>query len=75
MDNISKCVIDAMNGIVYSDDLQVRLQSSCSFDISKPVRMSGIPVDIVKPLVSINEYLFVRLGFPDMQPSMFLDIT
>jgi hypothetical protein len=75
MDNISKCVIDAMNGIVYSDDLQVRLQSSCSYDLSKSVKMSGVPVDIVKPLVLMNEYLFIRLGFLELHPSKVLDIT
>ena len=61
MDNIAKCVIDAMNGIAYLDDGQVRLQSSTSYSLQAPVHICGGPIDLVKPLNEHEEYVFIRV--------------
>lgn len=61
MDNIAKCVIDALNGIAYIDDQLARLQSARAHDISKRVTINGGPVDLIKPLRRYRDYLFVRV--------------
>ncbi len=61
MDNIAKCLLDALNGIAYKDDQQVRLQSSTAHSLLLPVRISGGPVDLVKPLAEHEEYVFIRV--------------
>ena len=64
MDNVAKCVIDALNGRAYNDDRLVRLQSSRAHDITKRVDIRGGPVDLVKPLREHRDYLFVRIRVP-----------
>jgi hypothetical protein len=61
MDNIAKCVIDALNGIAYTDDQLARLQSARAHNIAKRVTIGGGPVDLVKPLRRYRDYLFVRI--------------
>lgn len=61
MDNISKCVMDALNGVLYVDDKQVRYQKSVAHDLSRRVRIYGGPPDLVKPLRHFDEYLFIRI--------------
>lgn len=61
MDNIAKCIMDALNGIAYIDDRQVKLQQSTGHDLSRPLRIYGGPVDIVKPIVKYDQYIIVRL--------------
>ena len=60
MDNIAKCILDALTGTAYSDDVQVALQSSVAHDLSEPVHISGC-VDLVKPLAEHAEYVFIRI--------------
>lgn len=59
MDNVAKCVLDALNGIAYVDDQQVQHQASQSHDLTRPLLLQGGPVDLVKPLAEHTEYLFV----------------
>ena len=61
MDNVAKCVLDALNDRAYTDDRLVRLQSSKAHDITKRVDIRGGPVDLVKPLRLHRDYLFVRI--------------
>jgi len=61
MDNVSKCVMDALNGIAYVDDVQVRYQTSGAHDLTKPIYLESGPVDLIKPLEAHKEYVFVRM--------------
>lgn len=61
MDNISKCILDALNGLAYVDDRQVAIQSSSEHDLAGTVHIPGGPVDLVKPLRKYTQYLFVRI--------------
>jgi Holliday junction resolvase RusA-like endonuclease len=61
MDNVAKCVLDALNRIAYVDDRQVRLQSATGYSLLEPVRIRGGPVDLIKPLAQYGQYLFVRI--------------
>jgi Holliday junction resolvase RusA-like endonuclease len=61
MDNISKCVLDALNGVAYKDDQQVRLQSSIEHFLGAPIHIFEDTVDLVKPLIRYKEYVFVRV--------------
>jgi len=61
MDNISKCVMDALNKVLYVDDKQVRYQKSIAHDLSDFVRIRGGPIDLVKALQVYDEYLFIRI--------------
>lgn len=60
MDNISKCVMDALNGVLYVDDKQVRYQRSVAHDLTVRSRLRGGPADLIKPLRKYDEYLFIR---------------
>lgn len=60
MDNIAKCILDALNGVAYVDDRQVALQASRAHDLSRVVRIVDT-VDIVKPLLKHEQYTFVRV--------------
>ena len=60
MDNLSKCILDALTGVAYLDDRQVFLQSSVDHDLTSVTRISGC-VDLVKPLADFEEYVFVRI--------------
>lgn len=61
MDNISKCVLDAMSGVAYIDDQQVLHQYSRAYDLTVPFKIPGGPVDLIKPLVHHADYVFVRV--------------
>jgi Holliday junction resolvase RusA-like endonuclease len=61
VDNITKCVLDALNGIAYVDDQQVLHQYSRAYNLAEPLFVIGGPVDLVKPLAKHDEYLFVRV--------------
>lgn len=61
MDNVAKCVLDAMNGIAYTDDRLARLQSATAHDLSRRFTLNGGPVDLVKPLRRHLDYLLVRV--------------
>jgi Holliday junction resolvase RusA-like endonuclease len=64
MDNLAKAVIDALSGVAYVDDRQVRLQSSRAHDLTGVLALSGIPVDLVKPLRDGHaNYLLTRLRY------------
>lgn len=61
MDNVAKCVLDAMNGVAYTDDKLAKLQSATAHDLNRRFTLSGGPVDLVKPLRKHSDYLFVRI--------------
>jgi Holliday junction resolvase RusA-like endonuclease len=61
MDNVSKCVLDALNGVAYKNDRSVRWQTSASHFLSEPISIPDGPVDLVKPLKKHHMYLFVRI--------------
>ena len=66
MDNIAKCVLDALNGIAYVDDRQVILQSSTAYSLASIVNIENGIVDLIKPLAQYKEYLFIRIrNVPD----------
>lgn len=65
MDNIAKCVLDALNGAAYVDDRQVSLQSARAHDLTRRIDIPGGPVDLIKPLKEHDEYLFVRIRVAD----------
>ncbi len=61
MDNVAKCVLDALNGVAYVDDLLASLESATAHDLRRRIHIHGGPVDLVKPLRDHDEYLFVRI--------------
>lgn len=61
MDNVAKCVLDALNGVAYVDDRYVGSQAATAYRLQVPVRIKGGPVDIIKPLAQYDEYLFIRI--------------
>ena len=65
MDNVAKCVLDALNGVAYVDDQLASLQSAQAHDLRRRIHIPGGPVDLVKPLCDYNEYLFVRIRLAD----------
>jgi Holliday junction resolvase RusA-like endonuclease len=61
MDNVAKCVLDALNGVAYVDDRLARVQSATAHDLRRRFEIHGGPVDLVKPLHDYDDYLFVRI--------------
>lgn len=61
IDNIAKCIIDALIGVAYVDDSQVVHQSAVGHWLQEEVHMPGGPIDLVKPLAQHLEYAFVRV--------------
>ncbi len=61
MDNIAKCILDALNGIAYVDDQQVSLQSAAAHSLLSIVNLPQGPVDLVKPLAQFEEYTMIRI--------------
>jgi|WetSurMetagenome_2_1015567.scaffolds.fasta_scaffold110151_3 Holliday junction resolvase RusA-like endonuclease len=61
MDNIAKCVLDALTGIAYVDDRQVQLQASIAYSLASVVVIDQGVVDLIKPLAQYEEYLFIRV--------------
>lgn len=61
MDNITKCVLDALSGVAYADDRQVRVASAVAHFLGEIVQINGGPVDLVKPLAHYQRYLFIRI--------------
>lgn len=64
MDNLTKCVMDALTGVAYVDDRFARLGSATAYNLARVVHIPGGPVDLVKPLRDYTDYLFVRLRVP-----------
>lgn len=61
MDNLAKCVLDALNGVAYIDDQLARVQSATAHDLTRLIHIHGGPVDLVKLLRDYDHYLFVRI--------------
>jgi len=61
MDNVAKCVLDALNGMAYVDDRQIQLQAAKAHFLQSPVKIYGGPVDLIKPLRKYEQYLFIRI--------------
>jgi len=60
MDNVSKCILDALNGLAYADDRQVGLHKGTDHDLRQWVSLSD-SVDLIKPLAEHDEYVIVRI--------------
>ena len=65
MDNVSKCVLDGLNGLAYKDGRLATVQASRSHDLRTRVDLHDGPLDLVKPLRRHKEYLFVRIRLAD----------
>jgi hypothetical protein len=65
MDNVAKCVLDALNGVVYVDDRLACVQSATAHDLRYRLELYGGPIDLVKPLTDYDNYLFVRVRVAD----------
>ena len=61
MDNVAKCVLDAMNGIAYTEDKFACIQSATAYNLNRRFTINGGPVDLVKPLRRHADYLLVRI--------------
>ena len=61
MDNVAKCVLDAMNNTAYTDDKLARMQSATAHDLNHRFTLTSGPVDLVKPLRKYSDYLLVRV--------------
>jgi Holliday junction resolvase RusA-like endonuclease len=61
VDNVAKCIMDALSDIAYVDDRQVRIQKASAYSLQSIVQIRGGPVDLVKPLKTLQEYVFVRI--------------
>jgi Holliday junction resolvase RusA-like endonuclease len=61
MDNVAKCIMDALNTVAYSDDKQVSMQKSVAHPLNQVVRINEETIDIVKPLAQHEEYVIVRI--------------
>lgn len=61
VDNLAKCILDALNGIAYRDDSQVLTQRSSAHFLGEIIHLVGIPIDLVKPLRTYAEYAVVRI--------------
>ena len=61
IDNAAKCILDALNGLAYHDDAQVRIQQANAYWLVEPVFIPGGMVDLIKPLAQYNEYIFIRI--------------
>ncbi len=61
VDNITKCVLDALNGIAYHDDKQVINQYSRSHRTNGYQAIDDLPVEAILPLMHYSEYLFIRI--------------
>ena len=61
MDNIEKCIIDALTGVAYNDDLQIFSTTVNSYPIDQITKLSDVVIDIVKPLRWHDTYTFIRL--------------
>ena len=75
MDNVSKLVLDALNGIAYRDDRQVRTQSSRSHCVDEVVSIYRDVFDLVKPLAEMDEYLVVRVSSAEATPRLRNQVT
>jgi Holliday junction resolvase RusA-like endonuclease len=61
MDNISKNVLDALTGIAYTDDVQVRNQNSRAHYLGQIITLADLPIDSIKPMKDFSEYTFIRI--------------
>ena len=61
MDNISKNILDALTGIAYKDDREVKSQKSRAHNLKKNLRITDLPLDSIKPLKKFDEYIFLRI--------------
>lgn len=61
MDNIAKCIMDALNGLAYDDDKRVSLQDSERYDTRKRLYLDHLPLDAIKALRDHKEYVFLRI--------------
>jgi len=61
LDNLAKCIIDALSGIAYLDDKQVRRHITVGHNLRTSVIIHDSPVDLVKPLRRYSDYVFIRV--------------
>ena len=61
MDNISKCIMDALNGLAYDDDKRVRFQHSERYDLRQRQHLNHLPLDAIKALREHKDFVFLRI--------------
>jgi len=61
MDNISKCIMDALNGVAYDDDKRVRFQDSERYDLRHRLYIQHLPLDAIKALSEHKVFVFLRI--------------
>jgi len=61
VDNVLKCVLDALNGLAYKDDRVVTEAPPRAHDLRGMVHLPDGPLDLIKPLRRYRDYLFVRV--------------
>jgi len=81
VDNIFKRILDALKGIVYQDDGQIRQCLATKVDLAKPYTLSTrhIPDDLYERLVlllpsSNSDILFIEVGQVTSQEVVFGEI-
>jgi len=61
-DNIAKPILDALKGVIYSDDKQVESLTVRKHDTLGVISFWEEPLSIVEPLLDgIKDYIFVRI--------------
>jgi Holliday junction resolvase RusA-like endonuclease len=64
IDNMSKPILDAMQGLVYNDDRQIRQAQITHVEISAAFTIVGVSKIIVNALQAGNQFVYVRVEDP-----------
>ena len=60
-DNISKPICDALNGIAYHDDQQIRNREVEKCPLTGAYRLPGVPQNVAIALTQGNDFVWVQL--------------
>lgn len=61
LDNLSKVILDALKGFLYSDDKQIKNLNCKTYDLNKPFELINEPLYIIDPLDELEEFVVVRV--------------
>jgi Holliday junction resolvase RusA-like endonuclease len=64
VDNMSKPILDTMEGVVYEDDRQIRQVEIAHVRIDAPFIIVGVSKVVVSSLQAGNQFLYVRIEDP-----------
>jgi hypothetical protein len=64
VDNLSKPILDALQGIVYEDDRQIRQAEIAHAPVYATFQVAGSPIIIVTALQEANPFVYVRITEP-----------